>query len=43
MRYWLKVSAKPDSGRASTQSRVSVQNGSQLVTMSVSDPRGSTT
>ena len=25
--YWEKVSAKPDSGRASTQSRVPSQNG----------------
>ena len=43
MRYWLNVSAKPDSGRASTHSRVSSQNGSRLATMSVIDPRGSTT
>ena len=41
--YWLNVSAKPDSGRASTQSRVFSQNGRKLTTMSVSDPRGSTT
>ena len=40
--YWEKVSAKPLSGRASTHSRVSSQNGSRLVTMSRSVPRGIT-
>ena len=40
--YWEKVSAKPDSGRAITHSRVSVQNGSELVTMSRMVPRGMT-
>ena len=42
MTYWENVSAKPDSGRAITQSRVSSQNGRRLVTMSVIVPRGST-
>ncbi len=40
--YWENVSAKPDSGRAITHSRVSVQNGNALVTMSVIVPRGRT-
>ena len=40
--YWEKVSAKPDSGRAMTHSRVLSQNGSRLVTMSRIVPRGST-
>ena len=40
--YWEKVSAKPESGRAITHSRVSSQNGSLLVTMSRMVPRGST-
>ena len=43
MRYWLKVSAKPDSGRARTHSRVLSQWGSELETMSVSEPLGITT
>ena len=38
--YWENVSAKPDSGRAITHSRVSVQNGRLLVTMSRITPRG---
>ena len=42
MMYCEKVSAKPDSGRASTHSRVPSQCGSALVTMSVIVPRGST-
>ena len=40
--YWEKVSAKPDSGRASTQSRVPSQCGRKLVTMSELVPRGIT-
>jgi (S)-ureidoglycine aminohydrolase len=40
--YCENVSEKPDSGRAITQSRVSSQNGSWLVTMSRIVPRGST-
>ena len=40
--YQEKVSAKPDSGRAITHSRVSSQCGSRLVTMSRMVPRGST-
>ena len=40
--YCENVSAKPDSGRAITHSRVSSQNGSRLVTMSRIVPRGST-
>ena len=40
--YCENVSANPDSGRAITQSRVSSQNGSWLVTMSRIVPRGST-
>ena len=40
--YCEKVSAKPDRGRASTQTRVSSQNGSRLVTMSRMVPRGIT-
>ena len=40
--YCENVSAKPDSGRASTQSRVSSQNGRKLVTMSRITPRGMT-
>ena len=40
--YQEKVSAKPDSGRASTHSRVRSQPGSALVTMSRMVPRGST-
>ena len=40
--YWEKVSAKPVNGRASTQSRVSFQNGRKLVTMSELVPRGIT-
>ncbi len=40
--YWENVSAKPDSGRAITHSRVSVQNGRLLVTMSRITPRGRT-
>ena len=40
--YHEKVSAKPDSGRAITHSRVSSQCGSRLVTMSRMVPRGST-
>ena len=43
MRYWLKVSANPDSGRARTHSRVFSQCGSELATMSVSEPFGITT
>ena len=38
--YWLKVSEKPDLGRAMTQSRVPVQPGRKLVTMSEKQPRG---
>ncbi len=41
-RYWENVSAKPESGRARTQRRVSVQFGRKLVTMSVSTPLGMT-
>ena len=40
--YHEKVSAKPDSGRAITHSRVSSQCGRRLATMSVMVPRGST-
>ena len=40
--YCENVSAKPDSGRAITHSRVSSQNGSRLVTMSRIVPRGRT-
>ena len=40
--YWLKVSAKPDSGRASTHRRVSSQRGSRLAVMSRRVPRGMT-
>ncbi len=40
--YWENVSAKPDSGRAMTQTRVRSQNGSRLVTMSRMVPRGRT-
>ena len=42
MTYWLNVSAKPDSGRASTQSRVPSQCGSRLAVMSRIVPRGIT-
>ena len=40
--YWAKVSAKPESGRAMIQARVSSQNGRALVTMSEKTPRGIT-
>ena len=40
--YWANVSAKPDSGRAITHSRVASQNGRRLVTMSRMVPRGRT-
>jgi hypothetical protein len=40
--YWENVSAKPDSGRAMTHSRVRSQNGRALVTMSVIVPLGRT-
>jgi hypothetical protein len=40
--YCEKVSAKPESGRAITHSRVASQNGRLLVTMSVIVPFGST-
>ena len=40
--YQLNVSAKPESGRASTQPRVSRQCGQRLATMSRMVPRGST-
>ena len=42
MMYCEKVSAKPDSGRDSTQHRVLSQNGRQLVTMSLITPFGMT-
>ena len=42
MMYCENVSAKPDSGRDSTQQRVSSQNGSRLVTMSLITPLGMT-
>jgi len=42
MMYWQKVSAKPESGRASTHSRVSSQNGRLLVTISPKTPLGIT-
>ena len=40
--YWLKVSAKPDSGRASIHMRIPVQPGRKLVTMSRMTLRGIT-
>ena len=40
--YQLNVSAKPESGRASTQPLVSRQCGNLLTTMSRMVPRGST-
>ena len=40
--YQAKVSAKPDSGRASTHSRVRSHSGSRLATMSRIVSRGST-
>ena len=40
MMYCENVSAKPDSGRDSTQTRVLSQNGRALVTMSCITPLG---
>ena len=40
--YWLKVSANPDSGRASTQSRVASQPGRWDAVMSLSVRAGIT-
>ena len=42
MMYCEKVSAKPDSGLAMTQARVSSQKGRTLVTMSRITPLGIT-
>ena len=42
MMYCEKVSAKPESGRERTQSRVPSQNGRKLVTMSRIVPFGIT-
>jgi hypothetical protein len=42
MMYCENVSAKPDSGRASTHALVSCQNGRKLVTISRITPLGIT-